>query len=94
MLFFSIYGMLKIVIATERVAIILEILEGIPKMILLVLWQIMTAVQGLLSYGTAYRLTKSGGDNGAALFGWFLVLGLASAIPGLGLYLWFRYRDG
>jgi len=62
-------------------------------MFFLVIWQIIVAVQGLLSYGTIYRLTKNGGDNGVALFGWFIVLGLASAVPGLGLYLWFKYRD-
>ena len=62
-------------------------------MFLLILWQIITVVQALLSYGTAYRLTKNGGDNGVALFGWFIAVGLASVIPGLGFYLWFKYRD-
>jgi len=59
----------------------------------LILWQIITIVQGFFAYGTAYRLTKNGGDNGVALFGWMLVMGLAAAIPGLGIYLWFKYRD-
>jgi len=62
-------------------------------MFLLIIWYIIIAVQGILSYGTAYRLTKNGGDNGISLFGWTFVLSLASAIPGLGLYLWFKYRD-
>ncbi len=62
-------------------------------MVLYFLWYAITAIQTLLSYGTAYRLTKKGSDNGVALFGWFLVLGLASLIPGLGIYLWYRYRD-
>ena len=62
-------------------------------MLLLILWYIIVAVQSLLSYGTAYRLTKKGGDNGVSLFGWFIVLNLASAIPGLGIYLWYRNRD-
>ena len=62
------------------------------KMIFLILWQVSIAVQGILSYGTAYRLTKKGGDNGVSLFGWFIVLGLASVVPGLGVYLWFLYR--
>lgn len=57
------------------------------------LWQIVVAVQGILSYGTAYRLTKNGGDNGVSLFGWFFVLSLASAIPGLGIYLYMKYKD-
>jgi len=50
-------------------------------------------VQGFLNYGTAYRLTKKGGDNGVALFGWWLVLGFAAIIPGLGIYLWVRNRE-
>jgi uncharacterized membrane protein YhaH (DUF805 family) len=58
-----------------------------------VLWQIISVIQSILSYGTAYRLTKNGGDNGVALFGWFFVLNLASLVPGLGIYLWFRYKD-
>jgi hypothetical protein len=56
-------------------------------------WLILTAVQGFLSYGTAYRLTKRGGDNGVALYGWMVLLGLASMVPGLGISLWFNYRD-
>jgi len=62
-------------------------------MVLLILWQISIVAQGLLAYGTVYRLTKHGGDNGVALFGWLLVLGLASLIPGLGVYLWYHYKD-
>ncbi len=54
-------------------------------MILYFLWYAITI--------TAYRLTKKGGDNGAALLGWLIVLGLASLIPGLGIYLWNKYRD-
>lgn len=61
--------------------------------ILLLVWKLMLTVQTFLSYGTAYRLTKNGGDNGVSLFGWFFVLELASLIPGLGIYLWFKYRD-
>lgn len=60
---------------------------------ILVLWQIISVIQGILSYGTAYRLTKNGGDNGVALFGWFFILSIASIVPGLGIYLWFRYKD-
>ena len=62
-------------------------------MIFLILYYIITIVQQFLGYGTAYRLAKKGGDNGVSLFGWLLVVGLASAIPGLGIYLWYRYRD-
>lgn len=70
-----------------------KIIRGMVGMIFYVLWQLITLVQLILAYGTAYRLTKSGSDNGAALFGWFFVLDLASLIPGLGIYLWFRYKD-
>jgi hypothetical protein len=56
-------------------------------------WYIVTMVQGFMAYGTAYRLTRRGGDNGLALFGWLFVMGLAAAIPGLGIYLWYKYRN-
>jgi len=62
-------------------------------MILIYLWYLIVLIQGFLGYGTAYRLTRYGGDNGVALFGWMLLMGLASAIPGLGIYLWFKYRE-
>ncbi len=55
-------------------------------------WYIITIVQEFLMYGTAYRLAKRGGDNGVSLFGWFFVISLASLIPGLGIYLWKKYR--
>ena len=61
--------------------------------ILFVLWYIVIFVQEFMAYGTAYRLTKNGGDNGVALFGWMIVFGLAAIIPGLGIYLWVRYKD-
>ncbi|MDR1083089.1 MAG: zinc ribbon domain-containing protein [Coriobacteriales bacterium] len=60
--------------------------------LIVVVWYVITYVQMFLSYGTAYRWAKGGGDNGLSLFGWMLVFGLASCIPGLGLYLWFKYR--
>lgn len=60
---------------------------------LYILWQLVAMVQGFLAYGTAYRLTKNGGDNGVALFGWFFLMGLASMVPGLGIYLWLKYKE-
>jgi hypothetical protein len=42
----------------------------------------------LFAYGTAYRATKKGGDDGTALFGWLLVYSMAAIIPFLGYYLW------
>lgn len=58
------------------------------------LWWICIIVQYYLGLGTAYRLTKAGGDNGVALFGWLFVMNLVSFIPGLGIYLWYKNRDG
>ena len=60
---------------------------------ILILWCIIYIFQLFLSFGTAYRLTKNGGDNGVALWGWLLAMGLASAVPGLGIYLWYKNRD-
>ena len=61
--------------------------------LLFILWYIVAIVQMFMAYGTAYRLTKTGGDNGVALFGWMLLVGFAAMIPGLGIYLWIRYKD-
>ena len=68
--------------------------QGLSTVILIALiaWETIWIIQVALSYGTAYRKTKKGGDNGVALFGWMLVFSLASIIPGLGLYLWNRNR--
>ena len=61
--------------------------------LLVFLWYIVTFVQTILAYGTAYRFTKAGGDNGVALFGGLFLLSFASWIPGLGIFLWYQYRD-
>ena len=61
--------------------------------IILILWYIVMIVQNFMAYGTAYRLTKLNGDNGVSLFGWMLLLGLAAVIPGLGIFLWYKYKD-
>ncbi|MDR1358948.1 MAG: hypothetical protein LBJ48_06305 [Coriobacteriales bacterium] len=60
--------------------------------LIFIVWYVLVMVQSYLSYGTAYRWAKGGGDNGLALVGWLLVFGAASLIPGLGLYFWFKYR--
>lgn len=57
------------------------------------LWYAIYVLQLFFSYGTAYRLTKRGGDNGVALYGWMLVMALASLIPGLGIYLWVKNKE-
>ena len=60
---------------------------------LLLLWYVIAVVQCFFAYGTAYRLTKRGGDNGVALFGWVIVFTLAAMIPGLGIYLWSKNKN-
>jgi len=62
-------------------------------MALYYLWCVVVFIQSFFALGTAYRLTKRGGDNGLALWGWLFVLGLASLVPGLGIYLWTKYKD-
>ncbi|MCL2528242.1 MAG: hypothetical protein FWE42_07470 [Defluviitaleaceae bacterium] len=63
-------------------------------MFILIVWYIITAVQAFLGYGTAYRLTRDGGDNGIALWGWLLLTSIAALIPGLGFYMWVKNQDG
>ena len=60
---------------------------------LLLVWYVVVIVQTFFGYGTAYRWTKNGGDNGAALFGWMIVTSLAALIPGLGIYLWNKSKE-
>ena len=59
----------------------------------LLAWYGIYAVQVFMAYGTAYRYTKNGGDNGVALFGWMLAFVLAAMIPGLGIYLWKQSKE-
>ena len=61
--------------------------------IIILLWYVCTFVQSLLGIGTAYRLTKGGGDNGVSLWGWLLLMNLAALVPGLGFALWNANRD-
>ena len=58
----------------------------------IMLWVVCYWIQSFLSYGTAYRYTKKGGDDGISLFGWLLVFNLAAIVPGLGIYYWNRIR--
>jgi len=62
-------------------------------MAFLIPWYIITIVQSFFAYGTAYRFTKKGGDDGVALCGWSIVFGFASFVPGLGIYLWYKYKN-
>lgn len=62
-------------------------------LLILLVWYVLYIVQMFMAYGTAYRHTKRGGDNGVALFGWMIVFLLAAAIPGLGIYLWNKSKE-
>lgn len=55
--------------------------------LLVLLWEICILVQAYLGFGSAYRLTKKGGDDGVALFGWMAAMSFIALIPGLGIYL-------
>ena len=58
------------------------------------IWIAVYMVQIFLGYGTAYRKTKQGGDNGLALFGWCIVFcNFAALVPGLGIWLWYRNKE-
>ena len=49
--------------------------------------------QCLLGYGTAYRLTKEGSDNGVGLFLWIFAMTLVAIVPGLGFFIWNKYKN-
>jgi hypothetical protein len=71
----------------------MELLTGnVVGMILVFAWVTIYYIQMFLGFGTAYRLTKRGGDSGVALFGWLFVFAFVSGIPGLGIFLWCKYR--
>jgi len=61
--------------------------------LIFLIWYALYMVQLFMGYGTAYRQTKKGGDNGVALFGWMIVFMLAALIPGLGIYLWNQSKE-
>jgi len=62
-------------------------------LVIFIVWNVIVFVQGILAYGTAYRKTKKGGDDGVALFGWMIVYGFAAIIPFLGYYLWKKNKE-
>jgi len=61
--------------------------------VLILIWYVIVVVQCFLNYGTAYRFTKSSGGSGVDLYGWNKILGLASLVPGLGVYFWFKGKE-
>lgn len=54
-------------------------------------WFLFVIVQYFLSFGTAYRATKKGNDNGFGLFIYLIGFGVASVIPGLGLHYYIKH---
>ena len=56
------------------------------------LYYLLVTLQVFFGYGTAYRLTKQRGDNGVSLFGWLFLMNLVALVPGLGIWLWNKYR--
>ena len=54
------------------------------------LWAIMYVIQAFLAYGTAYRCTKNGNDNGFGLFVYLIAFSFAALIPGLGLHYYIK----
>jgi len=66
---------------------------GSIVMLIFIIIYVFSIVQMFLGYGTAYRLTKRGGDDGIALFGWIILMSFAAIVPGLGIYLWNKYKN-
>lgn len=59
--------------------------------VLLIAWAIIYALQAFLAFGTAYRCTKYGSDNGVGLFIYLIGFGFAALIPGLGLHYYIKH---
>jgi hypothetical protein len=66
---------------------------GTIFLVIYLIWSIIYVIQAFFGYGTAYRFTRDRGNNGVALVGWLIVFTLAAIVPGLGIYLWAKYRD-
>lgn len=59
--------------------------------ILLIVWAIIYVLQSFLAFGTAYRCTKYGSDNGVGLFIYLIGFGFAALVPGLGLHYYIKH---
>lgn len=55
------------------------------------IWAVMYIIQALMAFGTAYRCTKLGNDNGTGLFIYLIGFSFAALIPGLGLHYYIKY---
>lgn len=72
---------------------VIKPLEDIGTVWLFVIgfWWLFYVIQMFLAYGTAYRCTKKGSDNGAALFIYLIGFSFAALIPGLGLHYYIKH---
>ena len=59
--------------------------------IVFIVWAIIFVLQVFLAFGTAYRCTKNGNDNGVGLFIYLLGFIFAAIIPGLGLHYYIKH---
>lgn len=59
--------------------------------IVICIWFVLFIVQAFLAYGTAYRCTKKGNDNGSGLFIYLIGFTFAALIPGLGLHYYIKH---
>ena len=60
--------------------------------LIVLFWGLCYWIQMFFGFGTAYRYTKRGGDNGIVLFGWLCVFSFSAIVPGLGIYFWYKTR--
>ncbi|MCL2361739.1 MAG: hypothetical protein FWC73_08010 [Defluviitaleaceae bacterium] len=65
---------------------------GGPMAWVTLVWIIITVVQFLLGHWPAFRLLRQQDNNGLSLFGWLIAMCVAAFVPGLGFFLWHRYR--
>lgn len=59
--------------------------------VVICIWFVFFVVQAILAYGTAYRCTKKGNDNGVGLFIYLIGFSFAALVPGLGLHYYIKH---
>lgn len=57
----------------------------------LFIWAFVFVIQFFLGFGTAYRCTKKGNDNGTGLFIYLIGFSFAALVPGLGLHYYIKH---
>lgn len=60
-------------------------------LVVFIVWAIIYILQLFLAFGTAYRCTKNGNDNGVGLFIYLLGFSFAALVPGLGLHYYIKH---